>query len=366
MRLKWTPVMTGGFGNPNNKNIRSLVEFNGTLYAITSNGRDGGEIHRSPSAEPFTWEKVVGSAFESFGNTRPRPFRSLKAHNGHLFVGTGIVAQVWRSEDGTRWERVADHGFGKGKRNLSVRSLELFRGHLYAGTGTEFFGSAGIYRSLHGDAWEPVVSDGFGKPRSNNHVYSLGVFNDELYAGTFNALRGAAVYRSKDGQSWELVAQRGFGHRGNIYIYDLRVYQPTPSAPAKLVATTGGNPAGGEVWIYDGERWSLWAPKGFGKRRNSDIWAASQFESDFFVGTWKFPLRRSDDNGAELWRLDHRTGKWEAETTDGFGNPDNDGFRVIFPWRGALYVSLHNIKTGAELWRGTRQWTVDSEQQAND
>jgi hypothetical protein len=74
---------------------------------------------------------------------------------------------------------------------------------------------------------------------------------------------------------------------------------------------------------------------------------------DFFVGTWKYPLKRSQDNGAELWRFDYGTGRWEAETTGGFGNPANDGFRVIFPWRGALYASLHNLKTGAELWKGT-------------
>jgi hypothetical protein len=355
MKLTWSPVMTGGFGNRNNKNIRALVEFNGHLYAITSNGRDGGEIHRSTSAEPGTWEKIADRAFFAFGNTRkrPRPFRCLKAHNGHLFVGTGVVAQVWRSGDGTGWQRVVDEGFGKGVRNFSVRSLEVFQGHLYAGAGAEFIGSAGVYRTLQGDQWESVVNDGFGRPCANNHVYALGVFDGQLYAGTFNAARGAAVYRTRDGRSWEPVAERGFGHRGNLYIYDFRVYQPAPSTPAKLVATTGGNPGGGEVWIYDGERWSPFAPKGFGKRRNSDIWAAGQFEADFYVGTWKYPIKRSRDNGAELWRFDPAADRWEAETTNGFDNPANDGFRVIFPWRGDLYVSLHNLKTGAELWKGS-------------
>jgi len=355
MKLRWTPVMTGGFGNPNNKNIRALVEFKEKLYAITANSRDGGEIHCSPNAEPSTWKKVADGAFRAFGNTRKRPFRSLKAWNGHLFVGTGVVAQIWHSEDGAQWRKVIDQGFGKGVRNFSVRALESFEGYLYAGTGAEFIGSAGVYRSLQGEVWEPVVSDGFGRPRSNNSVYALGVFDGQLYAGTFNLVQGAAVYRTRDGQSWEGVAQRGFGHRGNLYIYDFRLYQPTPSTPAKLVATTGSNPGGGEVWIYDGERWSPFAPKGFGKRRNSDMWAANQFGTDFYVGTWKYPLKRSPDNGAELWRFDYSTGRWEAETRDGFGNPDNDGFRVIFPWRGALYVSLHNSKTGAELWKGTRQ-----------
>ena len=168
MKLIWTPVMTGGFGNPNNELIRGLTEFKGSLYAITLNGRDGGEVHRSASAEPSTWEKVADRAFQAFGNPRKRPFRSLKAYNGHLFVSTGWVAQTWRSDGGVHWQKVADHGVEKGIRNFSVRALESFEGYLYAGTGAEFIGSAGIYRSLQGDVWEAVVSDGFGKPRSNN------------------------------------------------------------------------------------------------------------------------------------------------------------------------------------------------------
>jgi len=42
-KLIWTPVMTGGFGNPSNGLLRGLEEFGGRLYAITSN-TDGGEV----------------------------------------------------------------------------------------------------------------------------------------------------------------------------------------------------------------------------------------------------------------------------------------------------------------------------------
>lgn len=344
--------MTGGFGNPNNKNIRALVEFNDYLYAITSNGRDGGEVHRSATGQPNSWEKVVDQSFRAFGNHRRRPLRSLQVFNGSLFVGTGMGAQIWRSDDGVQWRCVADHGFGQGLRNFSVRALEVFNGHLYAGTGAEFFGSAGVYSSSEGDRWELRVNDAFGRPSGNNIVYALGVFDNHLYAGTFNMLNGAALYRTRDGRSWQLVAARGLGHRGNLYIYQFCTYQPTPSVPARLVITTGGNPRGGEVWAFDGQRWSLFAPKGFGKWRNSELWAVGRFGADLYIGTWKYPIKWARDNGAELWRLDGATGQWQPETTDGMGNPDNDGIRLLVPWRGALYASLHNRRTGAELWRG--------------
>lgn len=354
--------MTGGFGNPNNKNIRALVEFNGYLYAITSNGRDGGEVHRSPTGESNSWEKVVDQSFRAFGNRRRRPLRSLHVFNGSLFVGTGMGAQIWRSEDGVRWRCVVEDGFGQGLRNFSVRALEVFNGHLFAGTGAEFFGSAGVYSSAEGDIWQRVACDGFRSPPGNNIVYALGRFDNHLYAGTFNVLTGAAAYRTRDGRSWQLVAARGLGHRGNLYIYQFCAYQPSPAVPARLVVTTGGNPRGGEAWAFDGQRWSMFAPKGFGKWRNSDLWAAGQFGDDFYIGTWKYPIKRAHDNGAELWRLDGATGQWHPETTDGMGNPDNDGIRLLVSWRGALYASLHNRRTGAELWRGEPE-PVDSAKQ---
>jgi len=299
--------------------------------------------------------------FHEFGNDLTPQFRLIKAWGGQLFVGTGLAgntldAQIWRSQDGTAWDRVFDSALeGKG-RNVSVRAMAPFGAYLYAGMGTEFIGSAKIFRSLTGQDWDLIVGDGFGKPHLNNHVYALGVFEGQLYAGTFN-LAGAQVYRSSDGESWELVAKRGFGDPRNLYIYELRVFQPPPESRARLVAITGPNPRGGQVWAYDGVTWSLIAPKGFGKLRNTDLWQAIQFLSDFYVGTFKEEFRRasklSNDKGAELWRFDHSAGEWIAETTDGFGNPANIGIRVIFPWQGALYVGTQNVETGCELWKGT-------------
>lgn len=344
--------MTGGFGSRHNRIIRALVEFDGKVYAATSNRRTGGEIHRTDKGDWEAWEKVVDRSFADLGN-RWRPFRSLAVMNELLFAATGGVAQVWRSRDGINWDKVTAEGFGKGVWNFSVRAMEPFEGRLYAGTGAEWAGRAEVYRSVDGDAWEPVVGDNF-RARSNNIVYALGVYNGHLYAGTCDLLRGAAVYRTSDGRSWEVVASGGFGHRGNLYICDFRVYQAKPLMGASLVATTGWNPAGAEVWIYDGQRWDLFAPKGFGKRRNIDLAAASEFASDFYVGTWKTWWRWSRDNGAELWRYDSRTSRWEAETVDGFGNPYNVGIRVIFPCGDALYASLRNCRTGAEIWKGVR------------
>jgi hypothetical protein len=146
------------------------------------------------------------------------------------------------------------------------------------------------------------------------------------------------------------------GDPKNTYVYELRVYQPTPTSTPKLVTITHNN-SGGQVLAYNGVGWSLFAPAGFGKPRNVDMWQAIQFGSDFYVGTFKNnfgPAQEvSRDQGAELWRYDSLTRRWAAETTNGFGTPGNTGIRVILPWQGALYVGTLNDATGCEVWKGT-------------
>jgi hypothetical protein len=263
------------------------------------------------------------------------------------------VAQVWCSADGVSWRKITRDGFGRGAWNFSVRAMEPFADRVYAGTGVECGGVAEVYRSDGDDRWERVVGDGFGR-RTNNIVYAMAVYEDQLYAGTANVLRGAGVYRTRDGRAWEPVAEGGFGQRANHYVCDLRVYQETPASRPKLVATTGWNPGGAGVWIYDGQRWARFAPRAFGTRRNIDIAAAGQFDGDFYAGTWKTWWPWPAANGAELWRYDGRTSRWERETTDGFGNPHNVAIRVIHPSPDALYVTVRNRKTGAEIWKGVR------------
>jgi len=74
-KLAWTPVMTGGFGDPGNALLRGLEVFAGRLYAITFDD-DGGEIYRSVTTDPLTWERVVDRGLSGFGNSFTPNFRS--------------------------------------------------------------------------------------------------------------------------------------------------------------------------------------------------------------------------------------------------------------------------------------------------
>jgi predicted RNase H-like HicB family nuclease len=118
--------------------VRSLVEFEGHLYAATSKA-GGGSVLRS--ADGLRWEKV----FES----RDPNFFALHAFHHALWLGTGNNGRLYRSLDGTDWHlaaTVADEG---------IRALASHEGRLYLATE----GSGRLYRSRFADTPPPSLHD---------------------------------------------------------------------------------------------------------------------------------------------------------------------------------------------------------------
>ena len=64
----WVQVNTDGFGDPNNTEIGGkVIEYDGYLYAGTSNNATGGEVWRTAEVgpSPFSdWEQVNTDGFE--------------------------------------------------------------------------------------------------------------------------------------------------------------------------------------------------------------------------------------------------------------------------------------------------------------
>jgi predicted RNase H-like HicB family nuclease len=118
--------------------VRSLVEFDGSLYAATSKG-SGGTVLRS--ADGLRWEKV----FES----RDPNFYALHAFHHALWLGTGNNGRLYRSLDGANWHLAAaveDEG---------IRALASHEGRLYLATE----GRGRIYRSRFADTPPPSLHD---------------------------------------------------------------------------------------------------------------------------------------------------------------------------------------------------------------
>jgi predicted RNase H-like HicB family nuclease len=117
--------------------VRSLVEFDGVLYAATSKA-SGGMVLRS--VDGLRWEKV----FE----TRDPNFYCLQVFSHALWLGTGNNGRLYRSLDGSAWTlagSLEDEG---------IRGLAAYDGRLYLATE----GRGRIYRSTFADTPPPSLT----------------------------------------------------------------------------------------------------------------------------------------------------------------------------------------------------------------
>jgi hypothetical protein len=207
-----SPVVTDGFGDPDNIGVMCLASFNGWLYAGTKNAVSGYEV----------W-KLAGPD----GNADPV-----------LVVADGATSPL----------------------NEAVATPCVFRGQLYLGSQlnpmsnvTRGFKAADIIRINPDDTWETVVGpdslSGFGSGFDhwpNTYIWSMVVHEDWLYASAydqvspfFNVLEnmdrlvkalgrarqancieqtwraGADLYKTRDGVSWYAVTLDGLGDVGN-------------------------------------------------------------------------------------------------------------------------------------------------------
>jgi len=210
----WEVISPDGFGDPTNQVVGLLYEFNGMLYASTYNGTSGAQIWRSSSGDPGTWNKV-------FSNENPivMSVNSFYSFGGKLYATFGVLhetamIQVWRSEDGVKWEEV-DNGFDQITNGINLwgtSNMIDFKGVLYLGTSGGMNGGQ-LYRLENGASWIKVFDDGMGDA-DNFGVESLIIFNSDLYMVLDNEA-GITVWRSSDAQKWDQVSEPGFGDPSN-------------------------------------------------------------------------------------------------------------------------------------------------------
>jgi hypothetical protein len=245
--LTFTPVVTDGFGNPDNIGISTLASFNGCLYAGTYNPT-GYEVWKlrcvsEPDAAP---QPVMQGGT---GHGRIEAALSMRAFQGHLYVGTGIPlgfnpltkhgprgCDVVRIKPDGGWEVVVGPkrsqplssyraGFGW-RLNAYCWYMQEHEGHLYLGTWDmsriiDFLGNdaesvarpfkpllnalsprpqgwgspmgGDLYRTADGVYWEPAFLDGLGNP-DNHGIRTLESTPMGLFVGTENPFSRLEVW----------------------------------------------------------------------------------------------------------------------------------------------------------------------------
>jgi uncharacterized repeat protein (TIGR01451 family) len=227
--------------------------------------------------------------------------------------------QVWRTNgtvnasDPPRllWEKVVDSGFsseGGSPLNGAIMSSAIFNGSLYMGT-QNFVSGAEIWRTANGTGWERVANFGFFNLTNfdfrgfgNGYMWCMINFSDQLFVGTLNPILGCQVWRSTTGDpdSFEQVNVNGMNEERKIPIMELMLINDTypimgvDQYGVRTFAEFNGSLHLGTASFGD------WIDKLINEALKDESYNLSDY-----LGNWTSNF--SDYVGCEVWRINETT-----------------------------------------------------------
>lgn len=166
--LAFNQIDTPGFRDIDSSSAEVFV-FNDRLVVGVANTKTGAQIWVSDDGRSF--RQVVAGGMSDVKNTGlslangPRDVGPV--FQGRLYVGVSNPTsggEIWRTADGLRWERVADAGLGR-RTNTVITPGLVFEDRLYAvsttGGSLDTLTGLDVFRTSDGSTWEKVVSAGF-------------------------------------------------------------------------------------------------------------------------------------------------------------------------------------------------------------
>lgn len=266
--VNFSPINQDGFGNPDNRGVQAIIDYNGWIYAGTKNDVTGFEIWklRPNAAEPggFEYVKVVDGGGPSAHNENagmPIVFKGDLYFGTQLYVagvnptsGNGLQGcDIIRIHPDDTWETVIGpnsiSGYESGFNSFTNAYLwwmEEHNGWLYASTfdqGTMLAGLLDDPSGLFG-LIGPVMKQLDGTAILIDLVANL-IDIDHAYRMTH---AGGDIYKSFNGVDWYPVTRDGLGDPRN---YGWRTMLSSPDGGLYLGSsnpTTGTQVFRGEVF----------------------------------------------------------------------------------------------------------------------
>jgi len=339
----WEKVSDNGFGNPSNDYAWCMAAFKGALYVGTLNTLQGGEIWKSSSGDPDSWENVYNSRSSLFSNAGVRYLYADGDQALYACTLNSLGAEILRTTDGKNWNMVKK---GIGRRwNTTFRCLTRFGDNLYCGAGGY---NAELYRSNDGVNWQLVKTEpSFQSTKvydpqtkvmvdNNTMIGELAVFNNYLYAFTW----------TKEARYRDLAN----------HVFDSEVDRRT---------ITSNSPGAFEVWrSSDGVSWEkvvgqddsygngmgfcLKDPDGLA---NDEVTSTAVFGGNLYLGT------QNSNGDCSIWRTSNGTEWTKVLDFHDLGEVANYYIWRMMPYHGKLYVGVMNVGqigdpgvTGAQIW----------------
>jgi len=369
-----------GYTYPEGIGYRAMTTFNDTcgteaLYAGVGFGF--GRTLLIKSTDGTTWEQVNTSSIPS------RDTRAMVSHAGKFYLGTGegLFASGSPLADEDTWEKVAD---------FEVASLKSFNGFLYVGTGNPIGPSKTngfeVWRSIvespagPGD-WVRVVSGGAGDAW-NVLAATIQEYKGDLFVGSMNlpfgtgteGVKGFDLIRLDTRDSWDLIVGNeepkiptdprgpplsgwpsGFANPFNLYAwsieeYDGKLYLGTFDifSFARFISEV---PGGYEILMEAIASMESGDESG---EFSDELEELREMSEGYMNESYIVPLIEllaNNFGGADLWTSPDGV-YWVPVDLNGFGDPDNYGFRTMQTTREGIVVGTANPFAGCQVWMG--------------
>jgi hypothetical protein len=242
----WESVATGGLGDPNNITISAFAAYGNKLYAATGNFTTGTEIWSSASGNSGSWTQVNTDGFGRGVYWDPVV---MDTYGGYLYVGlsyavggTGSLAELWRTNNGTTWDPVFTDGLGDAN-NGNLTAMAEYKGHFYMAMRNTVT-SGQILGTTNGTTFNPITTNGFNNPQ-NGRPYGLYVHDNILYL-VFSNFSGAEIWQTDGSGWWTRIMQGGWGDANNAYAdYFDKV---AVTFKGSLYIGTVNDATGGQIW----------------------------------------------------------------------------------------------------------------------
>jgi hypothetical protein len=366
----WTRVVARGLTDPNNTYVPSSAQFRDHLYLSTiaspagvmysGSHKLGGEIWRS--GDGTTWERVGRPGLGDPDNVS----FSLVTFEDKLYAvstNTETGLEIWTSSDGERFSRL-DTGHLSGEHDTGANPF-VFHDRLVLGVSNSVDG-AQIWVSEDGVTLKAVVTGGMDD-RHNNGVQVWGdpqepapVFQDELYASVSNPATGGETWRTADGLQWERAPDKGLGRGAKSIVFPSAVFQDRLYA-VRFIAGMLNDIRGLDVYrTADGDTWEKVVSNGFGvgPERNASGFL-SVFQDALYLSASTYdprvllpgrPSERLAPRGFQLYRSSDGV-HWDQVGEDGFGADSTFSAGAVDVFGGAAYMAAFDYRRGNQLWR---------------
>ncbi|MBD3329121.1 hypothetical protein GF357_01350 [Candidatus Dojkabacteria bacterium] len=255
----------------------------------------------------------------------------FKFITGIIFAAIFITVSD-KSAYAYHWTKLASGGFND-KSEYSIEHYTEYENKIFFSSVIQNNSSSKFrIMSFDGTNFANESDENFGIAGSF-WVSGMGVYEDKLYVGIYFQ-NGYRLWVKDGSNPWALIRNGGTNYMANGFC----------EVGGNLYIGTN-NPAGAQVWEFDGVDWTQVDDGVFASNDRSAL-NCTVMDSKLYFATENFT------DGTAIWELDPSQpsgARWNQLAAGGFGNSNNQKSNLVV-YDGKIYAGTYNVATGGEIW----------------